>query len=257
MKSIGMKKIFVLILSLVFMFSASCVKQLQKEAEDNVSLEQKEKDLITLLQADQSDFQDKTADPDTERLLQRIAELEQDKMANLGEINRLRSELLLKDEKIRQLEDKTGTEETASDDPGVKKPTPTGTKTIKPKTEYEREYVNALDLFRSRKYRNSLDEFSSLLQNDRNNALADNCQYWIGECYFALKNYQDAIIAFEKVFTYMNSNKDDDAQIKLGICYFRLNDMDRAKLEFEKLIRNYSKSEYVSRANNYLSLISR
>ncbi|MCP4723832.1 MAG: tetratricopeptide repeat protein, partial [bacterium] len=190
-------------------------------------------------------------DPETESLQQRISELEQDNRASLEEINRLRSELLLKDQRINELEEKT------RDEQGTTEEKPAAVRPVKTMTGYELSYSQALDLFKRRKYRESIGGFSSLLANDKNNSYSDNCQYWIGECYFALRNYHEAVVAFEKVFTFLNSNKDDDAQIKLGICYFRLNDKERAKLEFEKLIRNYPKSEYVGRATNYLNLISR
>jgi TolA-binding protein len=229
----------------------NCGRQLQKSTPD-IPIEQKEQDLITLLQSDQSDFQETTGDPVIENLRQRISELEKDNLASLDEINRLRSEILLKDQRIKELEGENTKiqEEKIADKPSV-------VKQKKPMSEYEMAYSRALDLFKGRKYRESLNEFSSLLANDKDNTYSDNCQYWIGECHFALRNYHEAIVAFEKVFTFLNSNKDDDAQIKLGICYFRLNDRERARLEFEKLIRNYPKSEYVVRANNYLSLISR
>ena len=84
-------------------------------------------------------------------------------------------------------------------------------------------------------------------------SLSDNCQYWIGESYYALGNYQQAITAFQNVFTFSNSNKDDDAQLKLGICYIRLNDEEQAKREFEKLVNNYPTSEYVNIAKRYIA----
>ena len=54
---------------------------------------------------------------------------------------------------------------------------------------------------------------------DAQGELADNAQYWIGECDFALKDYASALEAFHKVFQYSKTEKDDDAQFKLGLCY--------------------------------------
>ena len=38
-----------------------------------------------------------------------------------------------------------------------------------------------------------LDEFNFLIQVDDNHDLADNCQYWIGEVYYALNNYNNPV----------------------------------------------------------------
>ncbi len=227
-----------------------CAPVLRQEKPD-VSIEKKENDLINLLNANQEDIKERVEDPEIEQLKLRIAELEKDNEAGQGEINRLKSELMLKNEKLKQLE-AVETVETKDPAPETKNPRVTS----KMLTDFEKDYVRGLDLFMAKKYDESYTLFERLLNNNRNHNLSDNCEYWIGECYFARKNYQKAIVAFEKVFTYLNSNKDDDAQIKLGICYFKMNDLERAKIEFNKLLDNYPKSEYVNRAQYYLSRIS-
>ena len=98
-------------------------------------------------------------------------------------------------------------------------------------------------------------KFESLLSQNRNNSLSDNAQYWIGESYYGLGEYQKAITAFEKVFTFSNSNKDDAAQLKLGLCYMKLNDNVKAREELEKLISDYPTSESVGLARRLLNQI--
>ena len=94
--------------------------------------------------------------------------------------------------------------------------------------------------------------FSALLGSNVRQSLADNCQYWIGECYYALKNYDQAIVEFEKVFRYSNSNKSDDALLKLGLTYLRLNKPAAAKSQFELLIANHPRSEFVDLAQRHI-----
>ena len=120
-------------------------------------------------------------------------------------------------------------------------------------SEYEDRYNQALDLFNSQQYRQALDRFQELVGADTRNSLADNAQYWIGECYYALGDYQAAIVAFEKVFTFKQSNKNDYAQYKLGLCYYKLNNRSRARAEFQALVDNYPDSELVQRARQYLA----
>ena len=117
-------------------------------------------------------------------------------------------------------------------------------------------YKEALQTYQRRDYRTAIQKFEALLATNSKHSLSDNCQYWIGESYYGLANYQQAIVAFEKVFAFANSNKDDAAQLKLGLCYMRLNDRQKAKGEFQKLIDDYPTSEYVSIAKRYISQIN-
>jgi len=120
-------------------------------------------------------------------------------------------------------------------------------------SSYKDRYDDALSEYNARNYRTAINKFEQLLATDSNNSLADNCQYWIGECYYALGDYTKAITAFEKVFSFNNSNKSDDSQLKLGLCYWRLNEVSRAREEFERLISHYPNSEYISIAEKYLN----
>ena len=98
-----------------------------------------------------------------------------------------------------------------------------------------------------------ISAFDQLLMSGENNSLTDNCQYWKGECYYGLGNYGQAIMEFQKVFAFPNSNKYDDAQLKLGLCYMQMNNYDQAKMEFDKLLKEYPSSEYANRARSFLN----
>lgn len=120
-------------------------------------------------------------------------------------------------------------------------------------SDFQGQYQEALQTYRSRQYRNAIQKFEALLGVNMRHSLSDNCQYWIGECYYGLGDYQQAIVAFEKVFAFTNTNKDDDAQLKLGLCYLKLNDRERSRAEFQKLVNSYPTSEYVSVAKRYMA----
>ncbi len=119
--------------------------------------------------------------------------------------------------------------------------------------EYERKYREAYQLFSEHQYRQAMEIFKSLVASNPNHNLADNAQYWIGECYYLLGDYRAAILAFEKVFTFKNSNKNADAQYKLGLCYYHLKDYKRARLEFQTFVDNYQNSKLVRKAEAYLA----
>lgn len=119
--------------------------------------------------------------------------------------------------------------------------------------DYERTYQQGYQLAMERQFKDAIRVFETLLASNPRHSLADNAQYWIGECYYALGDYRAAILAFEKVFTFKNSNKNDYAQYKLGLCYFMLNDRNRAREEFQSLIDNYKNPTLVSKAEEYMA----
>lgn len=120
-------------------------------------------------------------------------------------------------------------------------------------SEYESRYQEALNYFNQRNYDAALNIFSNLLQTDTNNKLADNIQYWIGECHYMQKNYRQALTDFEKVFTFPQSNKNDYAQFKIALCYLRLGDRTKAREEMQRFLDTYPNSPLVSRANEIMS----
>ena len=113
---------------------------------------------------------------------------------------------------------------------------------------FEERYKQALKLFNQRKYAEARRIFESLLLQNPKHRLADNCQYWIGECYFGEQRYLEALAEFEKVFSFDARDKYDDAQIMIALCHLRLGNRAQARLELEQFLRFYPKSEYVAKA---------
>lgn len=117
---------------------------------------------------------------------------------------------------------------------------------------YRDRYLQALTFHQNGQNEPALALFTQLLQEDKGHELADNAQYWIGECYYSMKQYRRAILEFEKVFDFKGTNKDDDAQFKLGLCYAALGDRENAIMEFQRLIDYYPQSEYIKNAKQFV-----
>ncbi|MCF7803031.1 MAG: tol-pal system protein YbgF [Candidatus Marinimicrobia bacterium] len=120
------------------------------------------------------------------------------------------------------------------------------------KEAYRDKYQQAYNVYSQKDYNRAITLFTDLIERNPEGDLSDNAQYWIGECYYGLKNYTRAIVEFEKVFTFKESNKDDDAQLKLGLCYLNLGQRDKAREEFQRLVDFYPDSDYRSKAVEYL-----
>lgn len=108
------------------------------------------------------------------------------------------------------------------------------------------EYNDALRLFKAKKYGESMAKFQRIFSNHHKHELAPNCIYWVGECYYGMKDYKQAIISFEQVLSqFPGSVKDDDALLMAGHSYFRLNNRHKAEEAYKKLQRTHPKSPYI------------
>ena len=115
-------------------------------------------------------------------------------------------------------------------------------------SEYAQYYQDALDDVYGKRFDQAIVKFQELLRQSDSDNLADNAQYWIAECNYALGNYQVAIAEFERVFAFENNNKIDDAQFMIGIAYLKAGDPRLAQLELSNLLAFYQDSEYIARA---------
>jgi len=190
-------------------------------------------------------------------LEQKAGSLEQQLMEKEKELERLKQELAEKDKKMAELETVLNDLKTSGTPKRSATPTTgyrtTGTAGPISFSEYKRRYQEALQEYRSRNYNTAIRKFQELLRIDSNNSLSDNAQYWIGECYYALGMYQRALVEFEKVFAFVNSNKEDAAQIKIALCYKNLNQKDNAREALQRFIVKYPKSEYLNFAKRLLA----
>ncbi len=116
-------------------------------------------------------------------------------------------------------------------------------------------YAQGLQLFRSRQYQDAANQFQGMLDGGAAIDMQDNCHYWLGECAYAMKNYQDAINEFDQVFTFKLSEKKDDAQMMIANSYLAMGSKSKAKEEYQKLIEKYPASPYVKRAKEKLSTL--
>ena len=121
------------------------------------------------------------------------------------------------------------------------------------KSEYKKRYDEAYLKYLDGNYSQSLVMFNELLALENINDLTDNCQYWLGEIHYSLKNYNQAINSFNNVFAYKNNNKGVYAQYKLGLCYLRIKDTDSAVDAFRKVVTNYpTQTDLVRKSKNFI-----
>ena len=120
---------------------------------------------------------------------------------------------------------------------------------------YMDKYKEGLNRFYFQRYNDAIEIFESLLSENPRHQLAGNIQYWIGESYYALRQYRNAYNAFNSIFNTNAFDKYDDAQLKIAFCYFKMGRTKAAIQEFQNLITYYPNSEHVSIAIRQIGII--
>ncbi|MGE3277162.1 MAG: tol-pal system protein YbgF [Vicinamibacterales bacterium] len=103
-----------------------------------------------------------------------------------------------------------------------------------------------------------IEGFNTYLRTFPRSELADEAQYYIGECYFADGKFTEAVDAYTRVAAgYPEGEAVPNAYYKRGIAFDRLGQPDQAKESFEFVIKNYPDSDAARLAKQNLDRLSR
>ena len=114
-------------------------------------------------------------------------------------------------------------------------------------------YDSGLRLYNSERPRQAIAEFARVLETAPTSDLADNAEYWTGECFYKLEEFPEALEAFKRVFNHQGSNKYEDAQLKIGMTYREMGNRDEAISALRELLQKYPNSQYVEIARTILA----
>ena len=129
---------------------------------------------------------------------------------------------------------------------------------IQPQTQEEQAvYKRAFNLLRAKNYDRAANNFSSFLRTFPDSPLAANSQYWLGECYYGQRRFQEAIDEFERVFTfYPSSQKVPASLLKIGYSHLELQQPSMARSVFQQLVRTYPQSQAAIKAHGRLQEVN-
>jgi TolA-binding protein len=88
----------------------------------------------------------------------------------------------------------------------------------------------------------AIADFQALLDSGIEASLADNCHYWIGESYFGLHEYSQALKNFQDVTTLQRSGKKADATLMICNCHLAMGNDAAAKEAFQKVVSDFPAS---------------
>jgi tol-pal system protein YbgF len=89
----------------------------------------------------------------------------------------------------------------------------------------------------------AISEFRQYVETYPSSEMADNAQYWIGECYYGKKQFNEAIAEFDKVsLLFPKGDKIPGSRLKKGMALLDLGQTDAARAEFQAIIRLYPRT---------------
>ncbi|MBX3160859.1 MAG: tol-pal system protein YbgF [Deltaproteobacteria bacterium] len=116
-------------------------------------------------------------------------------------------------------------------------------------------YQAAVELVKSGKYEEGVTALRAFIRAHPRHDYADNAQYWIGEAFYARKEFQTSLTEFRNVIeTFPRGNKVPDALLKVGYCYQSLGQKEKARAVLEQVVNLYPKSEPAALAAKRLEL---
>jgi tol-pal system protein YbgF len=118
------------------------------------------------------------------------------------------------------------------------------------------DYRAAVELVKAGKHDEAQTALHAFLKTYPRHEYADNAQYWLGEDFYAQKDFTHALAEFRATIeTYPRGNKVPDALLKVGYCYQALGQPDKARAVLEQVVSLYPKSEPAALASKRLEVL--
>jgi len=109
-------------------------------------------------------------------------------------------------------------------------------------------YHQALADCRSQHYSQAMEVFRQILRYSGTHDLKDNAQYWLAECYYAQREYAQALEEFQRVkIQFPESNKTFDAELMVAYSHYHLSHITEAREQLLQLSKDWPQQEYRSK----------
>jgi tol-pal system protein YbgF len=120
------------------------------------------------------------------------------------------------------------------------------------------EYRAAMDVYRQGQWGTAAEKFRQFVQKSPRSELADNAQYWIGECYYNQSDYNRAIIELNEVLLkYPQGDRVPGALLALATAFADSGDPIDARLIIQKLLSDHPDSQEAKIGRQKLEDLSR
>ncbi|MEE9492286.1 MAG: tol-pal system protein YbgF [Gammaproteobacteria bacterium] len=120
------------------------------------------------------------------------------------------------------------------------------------------EYDNALAILKQSEYAQAATAFQGFLETYPQSEYADNAQYWLGEVFYVMRQFPDALREFDKVISqYPDSSKVADAKLKSGFIRYEIKDWSGARADLASVVQNFPASTPARLAKERLQLMDK
>lgn len=128
-------------------------------------------------------------------------------------------------------------EDTRAENAGDKETKAAAEDPVKP---YDAAYQN----FKDKKYKEARAKFEAFIKDSPKHKLAGNAQFWVAETYYAEKDFENAILAYETLLKkYPDTDKTSGALLKQGFAFAEIGDKKTARVILEKLVQKHPDSK--------------
>lgn len=117
-------------------------------------------------------------------------------------------------------------------------------------------YDSAYALYKQGKHDEARDAFRQYIERFPDTPLTDNAYFWIGESYYDQRQYEQAILEYDKVVQkFSNGDKVPSALLKQAFAFDAINDPVDAKILLKKILREHPASEQAAIAKKKLDML--
>jgi len=117
-------------------------------------------------------------------------------------------------------------------------------------------YKDAYETFQKGDLEGARKKFDAFLKQYPNTELSGNAQFWIGEIYYRKKDFEKAILEYEKVMAkYSGADAVPAALYKQALAFSELGDRTNAKSLLKRLIEQYPNFDQIAAAKKTLESI--
>jgi len=117
-------------------------------------------------------------------------------------------------------------------------------------------YKDAYETFQKGNLEGARRKFEAFLKQYPNTELSDNAQFWIGETYYLKKDFEKAILEYEKAIAkYPEGDKVPAALFKQALAFLELKDKTNARNLLKRLMERYPNTEQAEMAKKRLETI--
>jgi tol-pal system protein YbgF len=117
-------------------------------------------------------------------------------------------------------------------------------------------YRDAYETFQKGNLEGARRKFEAFLKQYPNTELSDNAQFWIGETYYLKKDFEKAILEYEKAIAkYPEGDKIPAALFKQALAFLELKDKTNARNLLKRVMERYPNTDQAEMARKKLESI--